>query len=96
MPVISVAAVIDTANPSAWIIHLVKRLQQRDCVKLMLVELVDASDAPDTIKPDSVTHRTVQWLLGKMDRPLFEQNPCLLYTSPSPRDRQKPRMPSSA
>src|SRR5678809_1174834 len=26
------------------------------------------------------------------DRP----NPCLLYTSPSPRDRQKSRMPSSA
>ena len=24
------------------------------------------------------------------------QNPCLLYTSPSPRDRQKSRMPSSA
>ena len=23
-------------------------------------------------------------------------NPCLLYTSPSPRDRQKSRMPSSA
>ena len=23
-------------------------------------------------------------------------NPCLLYTSPSPRDRQKTRMPSSA
>ena len=23
-------------------------------------------------------------------------NPCLLYTSPSPRDRQKARMPSSA
>ena len=28
---------------------------------------------------------------------LFEQiNGCLLYTSPSPRDRQKSRMPSSA
>ena len=25
-----------------------------------------------------------------------EGNPCLLYTSPSPRDRQKSRMPSSA
>ena len=25
-----------------------------------------------------------------------ERNPCLLYTSPSPRDRQKSRMPSSA
>ena len=26
----------------------------------------------------------------------LKQNPCLLYTSPSPRDRQKSRMPSSA
>ena len=26
----------------------------------------------------------------------FYANPCLLYTSPSPRDRQKSRMPSSA
>ena len=36
------------------------------------------------------------------DRPYFPDNtathstPCLLYTSPSPRDRQKSRMPSSA
>ena len=27
---------------------------------------------------------------------ISENNPCLLYTSPSPRDRQKSRMPSSA
>ena len=27
---------------------------------------------------------------------LFPDNACLLYTSPSPRDRQKSRMPSSA
>ena len=26
----------------------------------------------------------------------YQVNPCLLYTSPSPRDRQKSRMPSSA
>ena len=26
----------------------------------------------------------------------YQYNPCLLYTSPSPRDRQKSRMPSSA
>ena len=26
----------------------------------------------------------------------LEENTCLLYTSPSPRDRQKSRMPSSA
>ena len=29
-------------------------------------------------------------------RMLAEKTPCLLYTSPSPRDRQKSRMPSSA
>ena len=29
-----------------------------------------------------------------LDQPLIEN--CLLYTSPSPRDRQKSRMPSSA
>ena len=31
-------------------------------------------------------------LMHGMDLPI----PCLLYTSPSPRDRQKSRMPSSA
>ena len=30
------------------------------------------------------------------DDKTFEAKPCLLYTSPSPRDRQKSRMPSSA
>ena len=29
-------------------------------------------------------------------RKIQEPHPCLLYTSPSPRDRQKSRMPSSA
>ena len=29
-------------------------------------------------------------------RDQIRYNPCLLYTSPSPRDRQKSRMPSSA
>ena len=27
---------------------------------------------------------------------ILRERPCLLYTSPSPRDRQKSRMPSSA
>ena len=33
---------------------------------------------------------------GSMKGLLNEGNDCLLYTSPSPRDRQKSRMPSSA
>ena len=32
----------------------------------------------------------------KIEEPRDLLNPCLLYTSPSPRDRQKSRMPSSA
>ena len=51
--------------------------------------------------PDSKTGRTVR-VLGNPARellsalPRLEGSPCLLYTSPSPRDRQKSRMPSSA
>ena len=33
---------------------------------------------------------------GKMSAPNVKEWTCLLYTSPSPRDRQKSRMPSSA
>ena len=32
-------------------------------------------------------------IIGTLD---IQYDPCLLYTSPSPRDRQKSRMPSSA
>ena len=35
------------------------------------------------------------FLVGS-NRLIMESNDCLLYTSPSPRDRQKSRMPSSA
>ena len=33
---------------------------------------------------------------GEIWLSLFEDNGCLLYTSPSPRDKQRSRMPSSA
>ena len=39
------------------------------------------------------TNETIQWEDGN-EYPLVKL--CLLYTSPSPRDRQKSRMPSSA
>ena len=35
-------------------------------------------------------------LMGGADAPVYQSTGCLLYTSPSPRDRQKSRMPSSA
>ena len=35
-------------------------------------------------------------LASMLDRLIKQRSVCLLYTSPSPRDRQKSRMPSSA
>ena len=43
--------------------------------------------------------KIVDWLSSQADIVIRFQgghNACLLYTSPSPRDRQKSRMPSSA
>ena len=34
--------------------------------------------------------------LGKETKKVAQENTCLLYTSPSPRDRTRSRMPSSA
>ena len=48
-------------------------------------------DAPDTASATSVKAGFLYKFLGYVDFPA-----CLLYTSPSPRDRQKSRMPSSA
>ena len=36
------------------------------------------------------------WITGELQGQMRKVNICLLYTSPSPRDRQKSRMPSSA
>ena len=49
---------------------------------------------PFEIKPLGVRGRLVR--LGPAVDDILHRHACLLYTSPSPRDRQKSRMPSSA
>ena len=49
------------------------------------ITIPDVEPTPDTTRPPTTRPRTT--------RP---PTTCLLYTSPSPRDRQKSRMPSSA
>ena len=44
----------------------------------------------------SLPYQQVQFLNIVPASPQVDPNTCLLYTSPSPRDRQKSRMPSSA
>ena len=56
----------------------------------------------DGLEPVEFDHPVLERSLGKtLGIPLFQEQlmqicVCLLYTSPSPRDRQKSRMPSSA
>ena len=59
----------------------------------MQVALTDHADSPF----DHVAHHEVQRRVEEELQKLAEPyRTCLLYTSPSPRDRQKSRMPSSA
>ena len=46
--------------------------------------------------PDVVVKATSAEEISEIMKYAYENNICLLYTSPSPRDRQKSRMPSSA
>ena len=57
------------------------------------ITLDDAIFGIEEIRGD-ILQRTVRWQLAK--RQAGTHKTCLLYTSPSPRDRQKSRMPSSA
>ena len=50
---------------------------------------------PNLFKGDKVTNINMI-ATEKFSRPPYRYSDCLLYTSPSPRDRQKSRMPSSA
>ena len=53
-----------------------------------------AQDARFASNPARVAHRDA--LVAQLAAELARRDACLLYTSPSPRDRQKSRMPSSA
>ena len=54
------------------------------------------SEAIKSLQEQVAEHTKAIKSLQEQVRILQEQMACLLYTSPSPRDRQKSRMPSSA
>ena len=91
-------------NPSEPLQHGSRR-QYNNTVVVDIVHGGDSGDYQcsvsnrrDGVILGSDTHRiSVTGLFTSLyDCHLIEFNICLLYTSPSPRDRQKSRMPSSA
>ena len=89
---VPVAATLNDTESRAWVglLHAYASL-----VKQLDTELIAAHGL-------SLSAYEVLWRVAATDNgrlrmtDLAELVPCLLYTSPSPRDRQKSRMPSSA
>ena len=87
-----------TENPNT-----VQNFLQIELSKIMNYEEIQVSATSRTDTGVHASHQTIKFSLSKYIDPknllkgLNTKLPnCLLYTSPSPRDRQKSRMPSSA
>ena len=71
---------------------------QQDCHEHFAV-LPDSVSTPEiniALDHDNEQFAFMDELTRLAEFPRDQTHPCLLYTSPSPRDRQKSRMPSSA
>ena len=87
---------IDTsAQGQSWDNEVINKQQFEDGLRQVTPELTD--EELDALPISAVMDRKVQTFpdAATLDEALNAE-PCLLYTSPSPRDRQKSRMPSSA
>ena len=82
--------------------HLTKRCALRVCVRVLLQEKAAFGRGLEETMDVWYAHQMIatifvtwlpEWYTSKADARIYD---CLLYTSPSPRDRQKSRMPSSA
>ena len=78
------------------------RKEMRSIYSIMAVQKPFNAERMACTFPERSTHRTslLESAIGKykavIDSKLSNTVPCLLYTSPSPRDRTRSRMPSSA
>ena len=83
-------SVPDDNTPKGWV-NMVNSYQKQALstrLKIPLIYGIDAVHGHNNVVGATVFPHNIG--LG------CSNNPCLLYTSPSPRDRQKSRMPSSA
>ena len=73
-----------TERSSKYLFHIVEELERRGMpTELALLPYIESAFNPQAVSSAKAAG-------------MWQFMPCLLYTSPSPRDRQKSRMPSSA
>ena len=77
----------------SWQTRIEKYLLGKSIIKVEYMSKKDADEQGWSKRPIQILLNNGTWLTITSDD---EGNDCLLYTSPSPRDRQKSRMPSSA
>ena len=83
-------AILVVLIAAALIIYFVAKPKPVEGAKALTIEVVDDQGASTTYE----VHTDAEYLRQALEE--TEGLTCLLYTSPSPRDRQKSRMPSSA
>ena len=83
---------IETTGTDNYLLHMVIVLAGHEIESLETLRLNDINTTTTTSTISGSTVHTVT----NSDFTNTENDNCLLYTSPSPRDRQKSRMPSSA
>ena len=76
-------------------LHLAAKKGHVDVAKVLIQNGADVN-AVDKWKERTALHEASQYGHIDVAKLLLQNGACLLYTSPSPRDRQKTRMPSSA
>ena len=74
-----------------WDIHTMY-----DCARKVLTRHTDLLSKPNEEIKKALKCIWHEYQYTSTDTPRMAYRACLLYTSPSPRDRQKSRMPSSA
>ena len=87
------SAMAQSDDPTDWraaAARIVSRLALVRGERVLLVAVPGAADALVPVLREAIR------AAGGSDLGAVAQQGCLLYTSPSPRDRQKSRMPSSA
>ena len=90
------AAMADSLGISAAYVNMLEKNQRSLSVPVLMALSAQFGIDWQDVVPDSGSTLLADLRTAIQDPIFNEQTPCLLYTSPSPRDRQKSRMPSSA